>query len=486
MTHGGGSRFADDKDGGSRRADANGGGSRGADENDDGGSERADQKPRTTVRQRVALVVILVACVVGRGAYVVHLAHHDKYDAYGGDTVSYLLPAKALVHDHRFHHNVHSPVPEFLRTPGYPAFIAGVDDALGTSVATLLLVQVLVSVATVLLVFVLGTRLWSPTVGLIAAALVALEPSQWLSSARILSECLDTLLLVLTALAGFVVFRRDRPGVWWPLLFGTALAAATMVRPVTYYLPLVVLALFAVRAARHPHARRATIVAALTFMVPIVVVLGGWQLRNHAEVGSWRLSGVEGKNLLQFRAAAVLADARGIPVDAARADLYAQLDRTLARLDTRGNARIGAHYDTMYRQGLHVLTSHPASTVKETVLGLGAELAGVRLTLDSLSLPFLTIPALLLLYAAYALAIYAFVRIVQSRRHVVAHIVVVATAVYVLTASAGPEAFGGRGERFRAPIMPLVLLYAAAGAVELVRRVRPAAATTAEPGTADA
>jgi 4-amino-4-deoxy-L-arabinose transferase-like glycosyltransferase len=428
---------------------------------------------RTSVRQRLALVVILLACVVGRGAYVVHVAHHDKYDAYGGDTVSYLLPAKALVHDHRFHHNVHSPVPEFLRTPGYPAFLAGVDDALGTSVATLLLVQVLVSTATVLLVFLLGARLWSPTVGLLAAAFVALEPSQWLSAARILSECLDTLLLVVAALAGVVVFRRDRPGLGWPLLFGGALAAATMVRPVTYYLPLVVLALFAVRAVRHPHARRATIAAAATFMVPVVVVLAGWQLRNHAEVGSWRLSGVEGKNLLQFRASGVLADARGVPVDAARADLYAQLDRTLARSSARGNARIGARYDTMYRQGLHVLTTHPASTLKETVLGLGAELAGVRLTLDSLSLSALTVPALLLVYLAYALAIYAFVRIVQARRHLAAHLVVVVTAAYVLVASAGPEAFGGRGERFRAPIMPLLLLYAAAGAVDLVRRVRP-------------
>jgi hypothetical protein len=36
-------------------------------------------------------------------------------------------------------------------------------------------------------------------------------------------------------------------------------------------------------------------------------------------------------------------------------------------------------------------------------------------------------------------------------------------AVYVLLLSAGPEAFGGRGERFRAPIMPILVLYAAYG-----------------------
>jgi hypothetical protein len=433
--------------------------------------------------------VIIVACVVGRGAYVVHVAHHDKYDAYGGDTVSYLLPAKALVHDHRFHHNANSPVPEFLRTPGYPLFLAGVDEVFGTGVAAVLLAQVLVSAATLLLVFLLGARLWSANVGLLAAALVALEPSQWLSTARILSESLDTLLLVAAALAGVVVFRRDRPGLWRPVVFGFAVAAATMVRPVTYYLPLVVLVLFAVRAVRHPHARRATVAAAVAFLVPVVVVLGGWQVRNQREVASWRLSGVEGKNLLQFRAAGVLADVRGIPIVDAKNELFAKLDTTLRHDTARGHARIGARYDTMYRQGIDVLRDHPVSTVKATVLGLGAELAGVHLTLDSLSLSALTVSALLLLYAMYALAIYEIVRIARARRHLAAHLVVLAIALYVLVASAGPEAFGGRGERFRAPIVPLLLLYAAAGAVDLVSRLRwtaSGAASTEAPGTAGA
>jgi hypothetical protein len=42
-----------------------------------------------------------------------------------------------------------------------------------------------------------------------------------------------------------------------------------------------------------------------------------------------------------------------------------------------------------------------------------------------------------------------------------AHVFVLGIAVYVLVLSAGPEAFGGRGERFRAPIMPILILYAA-------------------------
>jgi hypothetical protein len=39
---------------------------------------------------------------------------------------------------------------------------------------------------------------------------------------------------------------------------------------------------------------------------------------------------------------------------------------------------------------------------------------------------------------------------------------------YVLLVPAGPEAVGGRGERFRAPIMPILTLYAGPGRVRRV------------------
>jgi hypothetical protein len=61
--------------------------------------------------------------------------------------------------------------------------------------------------------------------------------------------------------------------------------------------------------------------------------------------------------------------------------------------------------------------------------------------------------------------------VARTRRDLIAHAYVLAVAGYVLLVSAGPEAAGGRGERFRAVVMPILALYAARGGYELSRRV---------------
>jgi hypothetical protein len=80
-----------------------------------------------------------------------------------------------------------------------------------------------------------------------------------------------------------------------------------------------------------------------------------------------------------------------------------------------------------------------------------------------------------LLMGFYALCGYGLFLVVRARRELRAHLFVVGVAVYVLLVSAGPEAMGGRGERFRAVVMPILILYAARGARELVARLRPVA-----------
>ena len=78
----------------------------------------------------------------------------------------------------------------------------------------------------------------------------------------------------------------------------------------------------------------------------------------------------------------------------------------------------------------------------------------------------------MLLVAFYAVCLYGMVLTARQRRDLLAHGFVVGIALYILLASAGPEAFGGRGERFRAPIMPILILYAARGAHALYASAR--------------
>jgi hypothetical protein len=305
--------------------------------------------------------------------------------------------------------------------------------------------------------------MWSASIGLLAATLALFDPSANLATAKVLTECLGTTLLLLTAWAAFMVFDRDDPPIAWAGLLGLALAAATMVRPVTYYLPILFLALFAYRFVRRPATRRRIVVAAVAFIVPVVAIVGGWQLRNHRTVDSWRLSAVEAKNLYAYRAAAVVADVHGTAIIDAEHQLHLELPR-------RPDDTLGSYYGRMYARGLHILGQHPVSAVKVTLLGLVSEVTGVRLTLNGLALVGAQAAALAGLYLTYALSLYGMALALRRERHRLAHVVVIVMAVYVIVVSAGPEAYGGRGERFRTPIMPLLLLYAAFALFELAAK----------------
>jgi hypothetical protein len=123
----------------------------------------------------------------------------------------------------------------------------------------------------------------------------------------------------------------------------------------------------------------------------------------------------------------------------------------------------------MYSEGFRILRDHPVDAMQDVVRGLWSEVFGVRdKFFDYLgvrqvpaTVAFLAFVGLLVFYAACA---YGIALVIRARRQLFAHAFVLGVALYILIGSAGPEAFGGRGERFRAPVMPILILYAAFGA----------------------
>jgi Dolichyl-phosphate-mannose-protein mannosyltransferase len=414
--------------------------------------------------------VILGLCLLLRSGVVLDVLESNPREVVQVDSRSYLRPALALLDDAHFFQSPNDRQPEFVRTPGYPAFIALVYLIFGESHAALLLMQVLVSTCTVLVVYLLGARMWSVPVGLLAAAMAVVEPLQWYSAGTILTETLATLLLTLVAAAGFIVFAQEKPELRWPLLLGVATAMVTMVRPVTYYLPLFVIALLAYRTLRRQVTLCQGVQMIAVFLLPLVLIVGGWQLRNHETVQSWRFSAVEAKNLDLFRAAGIVADDEGIGLNAAQQRLITRLSAV------RGESQ-GAYYERMYQQGLQIVTSNPFEAVKGAAEGLFHEVTSTRsrvftyLGLRPAS-GALEDGATVVLAAFYGLFVYGLVQVARARRDRLAHLFVVGTAAYVLFVSAGPEAAGGRGERFRSVIMPILILYAARGTQQLFVRVR--------------
>ena len=207
----------------------------------------------------------------------------------------------------------------FLRTPGYPVFIATVYAVFGEHQTAVLVVQVLLSVLTLWLAFVVATRLFGEPAGVASAAVLALDPLQFHASGTLLTETLDGFALLLVVAIAFRALTSATPKVRWSFLLGTALVMATFIRPTTYYACILLIVVFGVLWLRERSRRRLT--ALLVCALPMVIGLGAWQLRNHENVGSSRFSGTEAYTLYYYHGAGVLARVNGTDVESERVRL---------------------------------------------------------------------------------------------------------------------------------------------------------------------
>src|SRR5262249_25198868 len=137
-------------------------------------------------------------------------------------------------------------------------------------------------------------------------------------------------------------------------------------------------------------------------------------------------------------------------------------------------SRPGPFYDALYSHGFDVLKSYPLDTVSESTRGLAREVFGPGTDTVGLYLGVATSRPLkvaleawlLRLYVAFAYGVFLVFRRTNGRK--MGHVFALITAAYVLIVSAAPAAYA----RFRAPVMPILALYAALGFTTLFVRTR--------------
>ena len=385
------------------------------------------------------------------------------------DSNDYLLNAHALLDDGRFWSSPGSGEPEFERTPGYPLFIAAIFAMTGRSVLAVALVQSVVSVLVAVPMFLLARRLFNERVGVVAIVLLLLDPLLMYFGSLILTETLATLLIVSsTALVACLVHRGEASTVRWAAV-GVLLAAATHVRPGQYYLPLLVVVLLVWTGRRHGWGIRQTVPAAVGLLMPVLLLVGGWQVRNAEQVGSSRFSGIEAVNMMKYRAAGVVAEREGGDWREVRRELM-----DLYGPEFEGGST-GEYYDRMYEKGLELVLEDPVSLVKVTSAGAWRAAVSFPANTDGMferwNLPNLAALRILIDYAMVPVWLLGFVGLLKAWRTAVnrpAILTLILPVVYLFVLSSGPESYA----RFRVPIMPILWLFAAGGLAVTLETIR--------------
>jgi 4-amino-4-deoxy-L-arabinose transferase-like glycosyltransferase len=223
-----------------------------------------------------ALLVILIAGILVRALLWTWFAGLDLHD----DELDYDNLAVSLAQENAYRLQGQTTS---IRPPLYPFAVSlvyravGVDEPAGLARArqAVRAIQAIFSLATVLLVYRLGSDLFSARVGLWAAAIVCFYPSLLAYNNLILTEVLFTFGLTL---AVWLSVRYLQGGDWrWAVATGAAIGLGALTRSALWMFP-PALALFWLGLA--PAGWRARVIGPALLLAAFAVVIAPWAVRN--------------------------------------------------------------------------------------------------------------------------------------------------------------------------------------------------------------
>jgi len=145
-------------------------------------------------------------------------------------------------------------------------------------------------------------------------------------------------------------------------LIGLTISIATVIRPIGYYLIFIFFFMILIFSIRERIEKKKIFQSAIILFIPWIVIVGGWQARNHYHTGSWQLTDSQGIMLLYY-GAAVKADIEDIGFEIARKELINEI--------SEGRELTPAERSSLSSQkGLELVKKHPNIFIKSQVLSL--------------------------------------------------------------------------------------------------------------------
>jgi|GEM_PF-790453 4-amino-4-deoxy-L-arabinose transferase-like glycosyltransferase len=261
--------------------------------------------------------LVLVLCV----AFTIRLAFYISLQPWNNDVIfstillsdapSYHNLAQSLIHTKSFEYF------DGLRTPGYPVFLAIFYSIIPNSIWLALIFQILISLASTYLVYRIASFFFSKNISLLASFLFTIDFVQIVSSVQLMSDTLFVFLFLASILflCKFLKLNKLNRLIYSALLLGLA----TLVRPVSYLFPVVVILLFIF--ILHENYKQKLFFSFLYCFV-FVLVLSPWLFRNYNKYGEESLTSISGYNLLFYNVASVESYKTKTPLEKVDQNLY--------------------------------------------------------------------------------------------------------------------------------------------------------------------
>ena len=243
-----------------------------------------------TQKRNDTLTLIIVILVLLAGFYFryVSVSETSTDGIFRNDAKEYFTYAYNLRHHHIYSKDpgfmegtTQSVSPDAMRNPGYPLFLSLFIDAKPNSkiINSIIFSQLLISVITLLLLFLLYQKYLPVVFAAFATSMAAICPHLIVANSYILTETLFCFLIVCAALT--ISLFIETPTVMRGFLSGVLMALANLVRPGLLYLilPMAVFLMF--------HYNKQMGIKYFAVMVlGFLLIFSPWVIRNHKTVGA--------------------------------------------------------------------------------------------------------------------------------------------------------------------------------------------------------
>lgn len=213
---------------------------------------------------------------------------------FDSDSESYLVPANTMYSQGVFGVQDKSGKLHYetFRTPGYPAFLAVFHNLLEIPLISVVFLQLILTILAGLVVYKLSVEIDSK-LGLLSMAIFLFDPPIAVYSLKIMAEAvfLIPFCFFLYTFIKYLKYGNMR----FLLVSSLMLIASVYVRPVTYYLGVVV-AVFVLYVNISRNLKKA-FVHAILFLVLTYAGIGIWQIRNQIHTGNSEFAKVINHNM---------------------------------------------------------------------------------------------------------------------------------------------------------------------------------------------
>lgn len=239
------------------------------------------------------LIYIFLIAFILRAIFWVFIADYPER-AFDNDSMSYLHLSESLLDSHTF--------PSAFRTPVYPFFISLVYGIFGKFPQLILLSQYLLDSISAVFIALISWRIFrSLRLSYTAGIIYGINPFAIYYANMVLTETLFTF-LSLIAIYFLILFLLDQKKIYL-VVSALLLGAATLCRPISLYLPLLLVPFIFLFA----YTFRKKLVSSAIFLLVSYVILVPWYIRNYQEYGRWTLSTVSDLNFFMSFAPEILA-----------------------------------------------------------------------------------------------------------------------------------------------------------------------------------